>query len=185
MWLAIFYVVIIFLCNLNANAQPIMFSGWLGIYLMDFTIPLIWIIKDAIQKSGGIKLTKDIIKMNVAVNVFIYLWALIGNATAPDELYGYMTGSVLMFAFSMLAFYVAENIDAIVYDKVKGGHAKKSLCSNLVSAPIDSVIACMGLYLIGVPLHLVVISFIVQMIMKISLPAIFYMVRVGVKKDGK
>lgn len=173
--MATLYVVVILLCNMNNNAKPIQFNSWLAIYLADLTIPLIWILKDGIQKRWGKETTKSIIKINVLVNIFIYLWASLANATAPDPLYSYLSGSVLMFACSMIGFYVSENLDTFVYAKVKGEHIKKSLLSNLASVPIDSLFACLGLILIGVPSSIVLISLCVQIFMKLSLPSVFYL----------
>lgn len=174
--MATLYVVVILLCNMNNNAKPIQFSPWLAIYLADLTIPLIWLLKDGIQKRWGKETTKNIIKINVLVNVFIYLWASLANATAPDPLYAYLSGSVVMFACSMAGFYVSENIDTYVYSKVNGNHIKKSLVSNVASVPVDSLFACLGLKLIGVPTSVVLISLCVQIIMKLSLPSIFYLI---------
>ena len=174
LFLAVAYVVIIMLCNMNNNAKPIMFTSWLGIYLADLTIPLIWLLKDTIQRLYGKKTIRQLIAINVTVNVFIYLWATIGNATAPDALYGYISGSVVMFIFSMIGFYISENIDATVYDKVPGSHVRKALLSNVASVPVDSLFACVGLKLIGVEWQFVMISLCVQLILKLGIPALVY-----------
>lgn len=173
--MAALYVVVILLCNMNNNAKPIQFNSWLKIYLADLTIPLIWLLKDGIQKRWGKETTKSIIKINVLVNIFIYLWASLANATAPDPLYAYLSGSVLMFVCSMAGFYVSENLDTYVYSIVNGEHVKKSLISNVASVPVDSLFACLGLKLIGVPTSVVLISLCVQIIMKLGLPGIFYL----------
>lgn len=173
--LTIFYVMVIFLCNMSVNAKPMIIAG-VGIYLANLTFPVVWILKDTLQKNYGKKTIQQIIAINVLVNAFIYLWCLLANATAPDALYGYISGSVLLFVCSMVGFFVNENIDAIVYSWVNGSHEKKSLISNLCSVPVDTLITCVGLKLVGLTWPLVITSAIVQLAFKLTLPAIFYLV---------
>lgn len=171
--LAVAYIITAFVCNLNTNAQPIILFGWLAVYLADITIPAIFILKDAIQKRFGRSTTLKVVALNVVVNVAIYLWSTLANITAPDALYGYISGSFVLFVGSMLSFAVAESVDAIVYSRIGGSHVKKSLVSNLISAPIDTIIVSCSMALVGIPLSVIATSVCVQLTMKIGTPALY------------
>lgn len=174
--LAVAYIMTAFVCNLNTNAKPIILFGWLAVYLADITIPAIFILKDAIQKRFGRSITLKIVGLNVIVNIAIYLWCLLANATAQDVLYNYISGSFVLFVGSMLSFAVAESVDAIVYAKVGGSHVKKSLMSNLVSAPIDTIITSCSMALVGIPLPVIATSVCVQLTMKIGTPVLYTLI---------
>lgn len=186
--LAVAYIMTAFVCNLNTNAKPIILFGWLAVYLADITIPAIFILKDAIQKRFGRSITLKIVGLNVIVNIAIYLWCLLANATAPDILYNYISGSFVLFIGSMLSFAVAESVDAIVYAKVGGSHVKKSLMSNLVSAPIDTIITSCSMALVGIPLPVIATSVCVQLTMKIGTPVLYTLIckipSVFTRKEG-
>ena len=174
--LAVAYIMTAFVCNLNTNAKPMILFGWLAVYLADITIPAIFILKDAIQKRFGRSITLKIVGLNVIVNIAVYLWCLLANATAPDVLYNYISGSFVLFVGSMLSFAVAESIDAIVYAKVGGSHVKKSLMSNLVSAPIDTIITSCSMALVGISLPVIATSVCVQLTMKIGTPVLYTLI---------
>lgn len=186
--LAVAYIMTAFLCNLNTNAKPIILFGWLAVYLADITIPVIFILKDAIQKRFGRSITLKIVALNVLVNVAVYLWCLLANATASDALYNYISGSFVLFVGSMLSFAIAESVDAIVYARVGGSHVKKSLMSNLVSAPIDTIITSCSMALVGIPLSVIATSVCVQLTMKLGTPALYSlickMLNVFTRKEG-
>lgn len=160
-----------------------------------FTYPIIDVIVEVYGKEQAKQTVRAGLVTQIAALIFISITVALPSASfwgGQESFETILNGSLRVIAASLIAYFISQNVDVVLFDRLKAKHGAKKLWlrnnvstmgSQLLDTSLFITIAFIGTVPITVLLGMIVTQYIVKFLASIATTPFVYAAVYGIRKQ--